>query len=354
MIRGLLLLSVPVSLGLRYLLGAGPVWLFCSAAIAIIALAEWLREATEQLADRAGATLGGLLNVSFGNIAELILALFVLATGRPDVVRAQITGSIIGTCLLGLGLAAMVGGLTRERQKFQRETAGRFASLLVLSVIALLFPAVFGLAREATGRHGDIALTNEELSLGASVILIVLYVGNLIYTLITHRDVFAEDEPRAGPAWPAWRALAVLAAGTALIAVEAEIAAEALAPTAAQSHLSQLFLSLIVLALVGTIADVFAAVYFAHRDRMGLVMNICIGSAIQVVLVMAPLLVLISWLIGHPMDLVFTNPLDLFAIAGTAWIVNTIASDGETTWFEGLLLVGVYALLALGYFFFGA
>jgi Ca2+:H+ antiporter len=196
------------------------------------------------------------------------------------------------------------------------------------------------------------ALTNEELSLGASAVLILLYAGNLLYTLVTHRDVFASGESRAEPSWPLWLSLAVLIGGTAVIAIEAELVSDALTATADQLGLPPLFLSVIVLALIGTIADVFAAVYFAHRDRMGLVMSICIGSAIQVALVMAPVLVLISWLLGHPMDLVFTNPLDLFAIAGTAWIVNAIAGDGETTWFEALLLIGVYALLGLGYFFF--
>ncbi len=352
MIFSWLLVFVPVSLGLKYFLDTSPLLIFGSAAIAIAVLAEWVRRSTEQLAERAGPEIGGLLNVTFGNIAELTLALFVLASGKPDIVRAQITGSIIGTSLLGLGLAILVGGLTRERQTFRRENAGRFSSLLVLTTLALLLPALFSYAREATGHHSDMALTNEELSLGASAVLILLYAGNLIYTLVTHRDVFASDEPRTEPSWSLWTALAVLIGGTAVIAIEAELVSESLTATAQQLNLSPLFLSVIVLALIGTIADVFAAVYFAHQDRMGLVMSICIGSAIQIALVMAPLLVLISWFFGHPMDLVFTNPLDLFAIAGTAWIVNAIAGDGETTWFEGLLLIGVYALLGLGFFFF--
>ena len=295
--------------------------------------------------------IGGLLNVSFGNIAELTLALFVLASGKPGIVRAQITGSIMGTSLFGLGLAILVGGLTRERQTFRRENAGRFSSLLVLTTLALLLPALFSFAREASGHHADMALTNEELSLGVSTVLILLYAGNLLYTLVTHREVFASEESRAEPSWPLWLSLAVLIGGTAVIAIEAELVSDALTATADQLGLSPLFLSVIVLALIGTIADVFAAVYFAHRDRMGLVMSICIGSAIQVALVMAPVLVLISWLFGHPMDLVFTNPLDLFAIAGTAWIVNAIAGDGETTWFEGAELIAVYLILAIAFYF---
>ena len=352
MIFGFLLAFVPVSLILKHVIGASPLWVFGGAAIAIAGLAEWVRRSTEQLAERAGPEIGGLLNVTFGNVAELTLALFVLASGKPDIVRAQITGSIIGTSLLGLGLAILVGGLTRERQTFRRENAGRFSSLLVLTTLALLLPALFSYSREASGHHADAALTNEELSLGTSVVLILLYAGNLLYTLVTHRDVFAGEESRTEPSWSLWVSLAVLIGGTAVIAIEAELVSESLTATAEHLHLSPLFLSVIVLALIGTAADLFAAVYFAHQDRMGLVMSICIGSAIQIALVMAPLLVLISWLLGKPMDLVFTNPLDLFAIAGTAWIVNAIAGDGETTWFEGVLLIGVYALLGLGYFFF--
>jgi Ca2+/H+ antiporter len=247
MIFGWLLVFVPVSLGLKYHLNTSPLLIFGSAAIAIAGLAEWVRRSTEQLAERAGPEIGGLLNVTFGNIAELTLALFVLASGKPDIVRAQITGSIIGTSLLGLGLAILVGGLTRERQTFRRENAGRFSSLLVLTTLALLLPALFSYAREATGHHSDMALTNEELSLGASAVLILLYAGNLIYTLVTHRDVFASDEPRTEPSWSLWTALAVLIGGTAVIAIEAELVSESLTATAQQLNLSPLFLSVIVL-----------------------------------------------------------------------------------------------------------
>ena len=221
MIFGSLLLLVPISLALKYFLAAPPLWVFASAAIAIAGLAEWVRRSTEQLAERAGPEIGGLLNITFGNIAELTLALFVLASGKTDIVRAQITGSIMATSLLGLGLAILVGGLRRERQTFRRENAGRFSSLLVLTTLALLLPALFSYAREAGGHHSDMTLTNEELSLGASAVLILLYLGNLLYTLVTHRDVFASEEPRSEPSWPLWASLGVLIGGTAVIAVEA-------------------------------------------------------------------------------------------------------------------------------------
>lgn len=183
--------------------------------------------------------------------------------------------------------------------------------------------------------------------------LLLLYCANLVYTLVTHRDTFAAAEATGEARWRTWTSIAVIVAATVAIAVEAEMVSEALTETASALHLSPLFMGVIVLGILGTIADLFAASWFAHQDKMGLVLNICIGSAIQVALVVAPLLVLFSWALGQPMNLVFSNRLHLFAIAGTAFIVNAVARDGETTWFEGLLLVGVYSLFGLAFFFTG-
>ena len=305
------------------------------------------------MATRAGPAIGGLLSVSFGSLAELILAVFVLLEGKADVVRAQITGSIIGTSLLGLGLAIVVGSIGREEQRFKRERAGLLSSLLILVVIALLLPAVFDYTARAVTNRQHLGLSEEDLSIGVSAVLLILYGANLVYTLVTRRDAFAADEPRGGEdkGWPLWASLGALVAATAAIALEAELVSGALEATSGALGLSPAFLGVIVLALIGTVSDVFAAAWFARQGKMGLVLNICIGSAIQVALVVAPLLVLVSWLMGHPMTLVFGNPLDLFAIAGTAFTVNAIAADGETTWFEGVLLIGVYVLLGLAFFF---
>jgi len=347
-----LLLVVPIAPALKYLLGAPPIALFVAGAAGVAVLADWIRRATEQMAERVGPAIGGLLNISFGSLAEIILALFVLAAGKADVVRAQITGSIIGTSLLGLGLAIVIGSIGREQQRFKRERAGLLSSLLLLVVIALLLPAVFDYTGRSVTGAGRLNLTDEELSIGVSVVLLLLYAGNLVYTLVTHRDVFASDDPReTGESWPLSASLGVLVAATAAIALEAEMVSGALEATAAILGLSSVFLGVIVLALVGTASDLFAASWFARQNKMGLVLNICIGSAIQVGLVVAPLLVLGSWLLGHPMTLVFGNPLDLFAIAGAAFIVNAIAADGETTWFEGVPLIGVYVLFGLAFFF---
>jgi Ca2+:H+ antiporter len=342
-----------LSLALKHLVGASSLWVFLASAAAVAVLAEWIRRAAEQLAKSAGPAIGGLLTVSFGSIAELVLALFVLVSGETAVVQAQITGSILGTSLLGLGLAILVGSATRQRQTFKPAHAGQLSTLLILAVIALLLPAVFDQTGRIEGHAGHLGITDEELSLAVSAVLLVLYVANLVYTLITHRDVFGTREPRDEAHWSLLTSIAILVGATAFIAIEAEMVSGTLAETATALHLSPLFLGVIVLGVVGTIADLFAASWFAHQDKMSLVLSICIGSTIQVALVVAPLLVIISWFMRQPMNLVFSNPLHLFAIAGAAFIVNAIARDGETTWFEGLLLVGVYVLFGLAFFFTG-
>ena len=346
------LLLVPASLLLEHL-GAGPIWVFATGAGAVAVLANWVRRGTEQLAAHAGPSVGGLLNVTFGSMAELILALFVLASGQVAVVQAQITGSILATSLLGLGLAAFAGGIGRTRQCFNRASAGLLSTLLILLMIALLLPAVFDLTERTAESPAAAAITSEEFSLAISAVLLALYGANLLYTLVTHRDVFAaEDHGTKAERSLAW-ALGVMVVGTAFIALEAELISGALMATAAQLGLSPMFLGVILLALVGTAGDLFAAVVFARQDRMTLAFGICVGSAIQVALVVAPLLVLLSWLLGTPMDLVFRSPLDLFAFAGTAFVVRAVAADGETSWFEGLLLIGVYVMLGCAFFLVG-
>lgn len=350
MIFNFLLLLVPLSLALAYF-HAPALWVFATAAAAIIPLAEWIRRATEQVAEHAGSVIGGLLNITFGNSAELILAIFVLNAGNTQVVKATITGSIIGNSLLGLGLAIVVGSWGREKQSFSRERAGLLSSLLILSVIALLIPALFDYTERGLSAAPNTAALDERLSLGVAVVLILVYAANLIYTLITHRDVFAFEEEQGKPRWSLAKSLAVLISATGVVAIEADLVSGALETTAGAVGLSTFFLGIIVLPLVGNAAEYFSAIYFARKDRMGLVMSIAVGSSIQVALLTAPLLVLISYALGHPMNLVFSNPLELIAIAGVAFAVNSIAQDGETTWFEGLLLIAVYTLLALAFFF---
>jgi Ca2+:H+ antiporter len=350
MVINLLFAFVPLSVLLAYGLHAPAPWVFLTAIVGIIPLAEWIRRATEQIAHRAGSAIGGLLNVTFGNLAELIIAFFVLSAGNVEVVKAQITGSIIGNSLLGLGLAIIIGGWRKERQAFKPQRASLLSSLLILSVIALLLPAFFDIAKRHEGSAGRV-LSDERVSLGVAVVLIVVYFANLAYTLCTHRDVFAFDEEQDPNAWPLAKSVGILVGATALVALEAELVSGALEDTSKGLGVSPFFLGIIVLAVVGNIAEYISAVYFAKRDRMGLVITITVGSTIQLALLTAPVLVIASQFMSHRLNLVFGNPLEMIAIAATAFAVNSIAQDGETTWFEGVLLLAVYALLAVAFFF---
>lgn len=346
----ILLLFIPLSLALDYF-RAPATWVFVTSAAAIVPLAELIRRATEQMAGHAGSVVGGLMNVTFANSAELILATFVITTGNVRVVKATITGSIIGNSLLGLGLAILAGSCGRAKQSFSRVRAGLLSSLLILAVIALMVPALFDYTERGLFASRNAGALDESLSVWVSVVLILTYVANLFYTLFTHRDLFSLEEADEKPKWSVIRSLGVLVGATALVAVEAELVSGALEMTANTLGLTTFFLGVIVLPIIGNAAEYSSAIYFARKDRMGLVMSIAVGSSIQVALLVAPLLVFISYLIGHPMNLVFGNPLELIAIAAVAFAVNSIAQDGETTWFEGLLLIAVYVLLALAFFF---
>lgn len=348
-----LLALVPLAAGVHFLLDVGPLWTFAAAIAAIVPLAEWIRRGTEQIAHRAGSAIGGLLNATFGNTAELVLAIFVLLAGQANVVKAQITGSIIGNGLLGFGLAIAIGTWGKRELRFKRERAGLLASLLMLVVIALLVPALFNYTERGIFASTQASSLDEKLSVSVAVVLLVIYAANLVYTLVTHRDVFAPDEPTDQPeaAWPLWRAIAVLVAATAATAAMAELVSGALEETAKTIGVSTFFLGIVVLAIIGNAAEYFSSIYFARQGRMGLVATITLGSTIQVALLVAPILVLVSHLTGRPMNLVFDNPLELIAIASVAFVVNAITRDGEATWFEGVLLIGVYVLLAFAFLF---
>ncbi len=350
--RKLLIAITPIAPVLHYFFKINPLFVFGAGIAGVAVSADWIRRGTDELALHTGPSIGGLLTVSLGSLAELLLATLVLIGGHREVVHAQITGSIIGTGLLGLGLAMIAGGLKHDRQQFKRERAGLLSSLLMLSAVALMLPAVVDYTGRAVRGDAHMGANDEWLSVAVSGVLLSLYAGNLVFTLITHRDVFASGEAdQEKPSWSLWLCFAVLVAATLGAAIESEMVSQTLNATAASLGLSQIFLGVVILALIGTISDLFAAIYFAREDRMGLVMTICIGSAIQMVMVIAPLLVLISLAIGHRLTLVFKNPLFLFVIAGGVLIVNTIAGDGETTWFEGMLLVGVYVVFGLAFFF---
>lgn len=328
--RGGLLLMVPLSLGLHYAGAAPPVLIFALGLAAIAALADWVRRGTEEVAEHAGGAIGSLLNVSFGNAAELTLALFVLSTAQTQIVQSQITGSIIGTTLLFLGISALAGGMRHPQQTFGAQ-AGLLSTMLLLVAVAILLPAAFDMAERVLTPGTDRSLRNEWLSLTVSVVLLLLYLAQLVYVLVTHRDLFRREGEGGQATWSLPLALGIMLGGTAVIAAESEVVTARLGEAASVLGLSPIFMGVVVLALVGTIADLFASVAFALDDRMDIALGMCVGSAVQIALVVAPVLVLVSYAIGHPMDLVFASPLDLFAIASAAFIVRAIAADGETS-----------------------
>lgn len=347
-----LLVFLPISAALAYVFHAAAIWIFLSALLGLIPLAEYVRKSTEQLARMAGPAIGGLLNVSFGNVPELVLGFFILSSAHgPQVVKAQLTGAIIGNSLLGLGLSILVGCWGKEKQTFRRDRAGLAGSLLVLVVIALLLPALYRISQRGEVTTPTMFGLDQTLSNGVAIVLILVYIANLIYTFVTHRDVFAPSRSTGVAEWPCWKAIAVLTAATLGTALEAELISGAIEQSAQQIHLSPLFIGMVLLAIAGNVSEYFSAVYFAKQGQMGMALNITVGSTIQIALLVAPLLVLLSVFASHRLDLVFGNPLEMIAIAGAAFAVNAIAQDGETTWFEGLLLLAVYALFALAFFY---
>ncbi len=343
-----LLLFIPVSWAVA-LAGLPEVILFVASALAVIPLANLIGRATEQVAEYVGAGPGGLLNATLGNAPELIIGILALRAGLFVVVKASISGSIIGNVLLVLGLSMVAGGWGRERQTFNRTRAGANAAMLFLAVVALVMPAVFDLTV-----FGTIVYTKppvEQLSILVSAVLLATYVANLIFSLRTHRHFFttqphAAPEPRLSVSG----ALLLLLVATVLVGVEGELLVGAIQATTAALGLTQFFVGVIVVAIVGNAAEYFSAMLVAKRNNMELAMTIATGAAAQIALFVAPVLVFASLIMGSPMSLVF----NVFEIAGVTLSVlalGIVSLDGESTWFEGVQLAAVYAVLAIVFYF---
>jgi Ca2+:H+ antiporter len=338
-----LLLLVPAALvsGWR----AQGVATFVLAALAIVPLAHWMGVSTESIAQRAGAGLGGLLNATFGNAAELIIALVALRAGQTTVVKASITGSIICNLLLVLGAAVFAGGLRRKRQVFNATAALSGVAIIYLAVTGLCIPNLFHLA---VGRPAEPLLWR--LSLAVSVVLLVLYVLSLVFSLGTHARLFAGEASTEAARWSVSRALAVLGGATVLTVLVAEVLVRALEPATIAWGLTPTFVGVVVIAVVANAAEHSTAVLMALRDKVELAFSICFESSKQIALLVAPLLVLISGPLGHPLTLEF-SPVEVVALAISVGATTIIALDGESNWLEGAMLLGVYALLAIVFFF---
>jgi Ca2+:H+ antiporter len=343
-----LLLFVPLTLALHFLKPESQTLIFLAACMAIVPLAGQLGKATEQLAHHTGDAVGGLLNATFGNAAELIIAVMALREGLYSVVKASLTGSIIGNILLVLGAAALAGGTRHKRQQFNRTGACAQATLLTLAAIGLIAPAAFHHLGGSAARPRE-----DVLSLAIALVLFAAYASHLLFSLITHKQMCSAEPDEAANVAPASikRALISLAVSTAFIAWISEILVGSVEHAAAAFGMTGIFLGVIVVAVVGNAAEHSTAVMMAMRNRMEIAVAIAIGSSLQIALFVAPLLVLVSRLVGpRPMDLVFT-PAEVLAVFLAVMITGQIASDGETNWLEGVQLLAVYLILAVVFYF---
>ncbi len=324
--------------------------MFLVSSLAIVPLAGLIGTATEELAKYRGPAVGGLLNATFGNATELIIAIVALRGGQVEVVKASIIGSIIGNVLLVLGLSIFVGGLKYKMQSFNKDMAGMHAAMLVMAVISLLVPALFvrsaGLSESPANRRV------EELSLGVAMVLLLLYVGSILFALYTHESLFSspesdEDEP---PHWKQGMALLALFGCTVGVAIESEFLVDSITPVVAQWHVSALFIGVIVVPIVGNAAEHSTAVMMALRNKMDISLNIAVSSSTQIAMFVAPLVIFIGLLIGHPTTVLFSN-LELIAVTASVTIAALIALDGKCHWLEGAQLLAAYVIIALAFYF---
>ncbi|AWY38382.1 calcium/proton exchanger [Pseudomonas putida] len=346
-----MLAFVPIAIVLEFVVPQQHLWVFLAAALAVIPLAGWLGKATEQLAERSGEGVGGLLNATFGNATELIIALSAMRAGLYDVVKASIAGSIVGNILLVLGASMLAGGLRHSEQHYNASAARSQATLLTLAAIALVMPAAYNAVIAVRAPMGL-----QRLSLYISLVLLLVYGLFLTYSLVTHRSYFAgdskaQDESQTEGLWSRGKAIAVLAVATVLIAWVSEILVAAIEPTARQLGLSNLFMGVFVVAILGNAAEHASAISAAMKNRMDLTLSIAIGSSVQVALFVAPVLILASYFISAvPMDLAFSNGLVLSLLMAVL-ITGQVAGDGRSDWLKGVQLLAVYLILGLAYFF---
>jgi Ca2+:H+ antiporter len=339
----LLLFAVPLSWAAEMM--DRPLWVFLFASIALVPAAGLIGHATDELACRAGPTLGGFLNATFGNAAELIIAI-ALRAHHVEVVKASITGSILGNLLLVFGLSCFAGGIRHGSQRFNRVAATNASVMLVLAVVALVMPAVVDLfAFGSLNAHPEVI---DRLSFWTALILLAVYGAGLIFSFKMHRDPLRPDGHSQGSMTGA-AATTLLALATLLTVVEAEILVGALEPALRRFGMTELFAGVIVVALVGNAAEHYSAVAAATRNEMTLALEISVGSSAQIALMVAPLLVLISPLFGRPMSLVF-NAFEIAAIGLSVGTVALCSIDGESNWLEGLQLLGVYLILAVAFY----
>ncbi|NDJ21669.1 calcium/proton exchanger [Nostoc sp. B(2019)] len=345
-----LLLFIPISLAAHFL-EWGELIVFITAGLAILPLAAWMGTATEEIAVVVGPSLGGLLNATFGNATELIIALVALKAGLVEVVKASITGSIIGNLLLVMGLSMLLGGLRHKEQTFQPIVARVNASSMNLAVIAILLPTAMKFSSQGIGEE-----TLQDLSVAVAVVLILVYALTLLFSMKTHSylydvgvaEIEAEEIPHAKP--NIWLWSGVLLVCTLLVAIESELLVDSLEVATSQLGLTALFTGVILVPIIGNAAEHTTAVTVAMKDKMDLSVSVAVGSSMQIALFVAPVLVIAGWVMDQPMDLNF-HPFELVAVVVSVLIANSISSDGKSNWLEGTLLLAAYTVLGFAFYF---
>lgn len=358
-VLSVLLLFIPVSIAAHFL-HWGEAVVFVTACLGIIPLAAWMGTATEEIAVVLGPSLGGLLNATFGNATELIIALVALKAGLVGVVKASITGSIIGNLLLVMGFSMLLGGLRYKEQEFQPVVARVNASSMNLAVIAILVPTAVNYTSSGIDEK-----TIQLLSAGVAIVLILVYGLTLLFSMKTHTYLYdvglaemepqelaeanlAPDEGGEKVNLPLW--IGVLLVATLAVAVESELLVDSLEVATSQLGLTALFTGVILVPIIGNAAEHATAVTVAMKNKMDLSVSVAVGSSLQIALFVAPVLVLAGWIMGQPMDLNF-NPFELVAVAVSVLIANSISSDGSSNWLEGTLLLAAYTVLGLAFYF---
>jgi Ca2+:H+ antiporter len=340
-----LLLFIPVTLVTEYFHIFSPSTVFFLSALAIIPLAKYIGEATEELTVYTGPALGGLLNATFGNATELLIGIFAIRAGLTEVVKASITGSIIGNLLLVTGMAMLVGGWRHKKQIFNKTGALAASSTLLLAAIAIIIPAIFLQTAPDIGSR----IINE-LSIFVSIFMLIIYVASLFFILYTHKHLYTEEVGKYEAKWSKGKSMFILFFATLAVAWMSEILVGSIKPVVSAFGWSPLFIGVIFVAIIGNAAEHTSAIVTALKNRMDLSLQVSIGSATQIAMFVAPFLVLISLFFKTRMNLVF-NTFELVAIVLSILIANLVVEDGESNWFEGTQLVVAYAIIAIAFFF---
>ena len=342
----LLLIFIPVTLA-SWFFDAPTSITFFASGLAIIPLAKYIGDATEELSLYSSPAVGGFLNATFGNATELIIGILGIQAGLLEVVKASLTGSIIGNLLLVLGAAIFCGGLKHKKQKFNATAVLASSSTLFLSIIALIIPAIFFQTFPQTR-----GIVIENMSLLVAAVMIVSYIASLLFSLHTHKHLYTEEiaELESGK-WSLRKSIAVLSAATIGVSAMSEILIKTIEPMVSSFGWSEIFIGVIFIGIIGNAAEHSSAIIMAMKNRMDLSLQISIGSATQIAMFVAPILVLASLLFAHPMNLIFTT-FELITIVLSVFMANLVTQDGESNWLEGLQLLLAYAIMAVGFFFY--